>query len=128
MRPRSLSKSILLSVLLLATFLAGGCGDTTKPPSAISLDQIPAELGKAFTSAKGETKDLSGLAVAAVQNKEFSKAAMALDALLRRPDLNKIQGRTVAGAAMTINAVLLEGESKGDAQAAETLNLRRLTK
>jgi len=128
MRLNYLSKTIPLSFLLLVTFLAGGCGDTTQPPTAISLDQIPAELGKAFTSAKGDTKELSGLAVTAVQSKEYPKAAMALDALARRPDLSKIQSRTVTGAAMTINAALLEAESKGDPQAAKTLEVRRMTK
>ena len=121
-------KSIPLSVLLLVTFLAGGCGDTDQPPTAISLDKIPAEFGKVFASAKGDTKELSSLAVTAVQSKEFSKAAMALDALARRTDLSKIQSRTATGAAMSVNAALLEAESKGDPQAAQTLNLRRNTK
>lgn len=128
MRPSFLSKSTSLPVLLLATFLAGGCGDTSQPPTAISLDRIPGELGKAFASAKEETKELSGLAVSAVQSKDFSKATITLTTLARRPDLSKLQGRTVAGAAMTVNAALLEAESKGDPQAAETLNLRRMTK
>ena len=128
MRLKYLSKTIPLSFLLLATLLAGGCGEATQPPTAISLDQIPAELGKAFTSAKGETKELSGRAVAAVRSKEYPKAAMALDALARRPDLSKIQSRTIAGTAMTINAALREAESKGDSQAAKTLEVRRMTK
>src|SRR6266571_3076183 len=101
MRLHFLSKTIPLSFLLLVTFLAGGCGDTTQPPTAISLDQIPAELGKVFASAKGETKELSGLVVTAVQSKEFSKASMAIDALAQRPDLSKVQSRTATGAAMT---------------------------
>ena len=128
MRPSFFSKSTSFAALLLATFLAGGCGETDQPPTAISLEQIPAELGKAFASAKAETKELSGLAVTAVESKEFPKASKALTALAQSPDLSKIQSRTVAGAAMTINAALLEAESKGDPQAVETLNLRRLTK
>ena len=123
-----LSKSIVLPLLLLVAFLAGGCGEGGGPPSAISMEQIPAELGKAFSSAKGEAKDLSSQAVTAVQGKEFSKAAMTLDALAQRSDLSKLQSRTVAGAAITINAALLEAESKGDARAAEALDFRRKTK
>jgi len=117
-----------LLILLLVMLLAGGCGDTDQPPTAISMDQIPAELEKAFAPAKGDTKELSGLAITTVQNKEFSKTSMALDALARRPDLSKTQSRTVTGAAMTINVVLLQAESKGDPQAAKTLELRRMTK
>ncbi len=128
MRLIFLSKYVPLSVLLLVTILAGGCGETAAPPTPISLDQIPTELSKVFASASRETKELSGLAVTAVQSKEFPKAAVALDALARRSDLSKIQSRTVAGAAMTINAALLEAESKGDPQAAEALNFRRATK
>ena len=122
------SQSIPLLVLLLTMFLAAGCSDTEQPPTAIAMEQIPAELEKAFTSAKGDTKELSGLVVTAVQGKEFSKASMAVDALARRPDLSKIQSRTATGAAMTINAVLLQAESKGDPQAAKTLEIRRNTK
>ena len=120
-------KSVAPLILLLA-FLAAGCGETAQPPTAISLDQIPAELGKAFASAKGDIKELSGVSVAAVESKDFAKASMALDALSQRPDLSKIQGRTVAGAAMTINALLREAVSKGDQRAAQTLEHRRLTK
>ena len=123
-----LTKSAPLSVLLLVAFLMCGCGEATQPPKAISLDKIPAELQKAFASAEANTKELSGLAITAVQSKDLSKASAALDALARRSDLGKIQGRTVAGAAMTINAALLEAESKGDPQAAETLKVRRMTK
>src|SRR6266496_1151374 len=103
MRLNYLPKTIPLSSLLLVAFLAGGCGDTTQPPTAISLDQIPAELGKTFASAKEETKELSGLAVTAVQSKEYPKTAIALDALTRHPNLSNIQSRTIAGAAITIN-------------------------
>jgi hypothetical protein len=123
-----LSKCIPLSILLLATFLAGGCGEAVKPPTPISLEQIPAELKKAFASAAAETKDLSDLAATVVQSKDFPKASMTLTALAQRPDLTKIQSRIVAGATMTVNAALLEAESKGDPQAVETLNLRRMTK
>lgn len=125
---RFLSKSISFPALMLAMLLVGGCGEGTQPPTAISLDQIPVELGKAFASATGEAKELSDLAVAAVQGKELPKAGMALDALARRPDLSKIQSRTVTGAAMTINASLVEAESKGDSRAAEVLKNRRMTK
>lgn len=129
MRCIFLSKHIPLSTLLLVvTLLAGGCGEKVEPPTPIGLEQIPAELGKAFASAKGEAKELSDLVVTAVQSKDFPKASMTLTALAQRSDLSKIQSRTVGGAAMTINAALLEAESKGDPQAVETLNLRRLTK
>ena len=128
MRSRLLSQSLALAVLLLVAFLAGGCGESSQPPAAISMDQIPAELGKAFASAQGETKNLSGLAATAVQRKEFSNAVMALETLGQRPDLTKIQSRKVAGAFMTVNAALLEAEAKGDPQATETLKVRRMTK
>jgi len=128
MHSRFLSKFIVVPVLMLVAFLAGGCGDSSKPPTAISLDQIPAEFGKAFAAAKGQTKELSDLVVTAVQSKEFSNAVMALEALSQRPDLSKIQSQTVAGASITVNAALLEAEAKGDAQATKTLNQRRMTK
>ena len=115
-------------VLLLMACLAGGCGERVQPPIAISLEQIPTEIGKAFATASGEAKELSGMVVSAVQSKDFSKAAMSLEALARRPDLSKLQARTVAGASLTVNSALVEAASKGDTQATETLNVRRLTK
>lgn len=128
MRTSFLLKVLSLPVLLLVTFLVSGCGEGGKPPTAISMDQIPAELGKAFASAKTETKELSDLAIAAVQGNELPKASMTLDALAQRPNLSAIQSRTVAGAAMTVNAALREAEAKGDPQAAKTLEIRRMTK
>ena len=128
MQLRFFSRSLPFSVLLLVILIAGGCGETEQPPTAISLDQIPVELGKAFASAKGDMKELSDLVVASVQSKEFSKASMAIDALARRSDLSKVQSRIATGAAMTISAVLLEAEAKGDTQAAKTLEIRRMTK
>ena len=129
MRFKLAARPVLLAVLVLGVCLVSGCGDSvTQPAKAISLDQIPVELGKAFGSANPDAKEFSDQAVAAVQSKDFSKASVALETLSKRPDLNKIQSRTVAGAAIAVNAALLEAESKGDQQAAETLNIRRLTK
>lgn len=128
MRLRFLPSFFLFSLPLLTMLLAGGCGEDSRPPSAISLDQIPAELGKAFASAKAEVKELSGQAATAVQGKDFSKAAMALQALTQRSDLSKLQSRTVAGASITVTAALREAEAKGDKQAAQALEIRRMTK
>lgn len=122
------SRPTWLWTLLLAAIVAAGCGEGNKPPTAISLDQIPVQFGKAFASAKGDSKDLSAQVVNAVQAKDFSKALVVLDALTQRSDLSKIQSRAVGGAAITVTAALREAESKGDRRAAETLEIRRRTK
>lgn len=116
------------SCALLLSALFAGCSKEAPPVTPISLEQIPAEMAKAFATAKPDAKEQSEKAVAAVQKKDYAKASATLDALAQQAGLSDVQYRTAAGAAMTIHAALLEAESKGDKQATETLNQRRLTK
>lgn len=127
MRLALLLKPTALCALLLAVLFAG-CSKEAPPVTPISLDQIPAEMGKAFASANAEIKAQSDAVVAAVEKKDYAKASTTLDALSQRSGLSDLQSRTAVGAAMTINTALLEAEAKGDQQATETLNQRRLTK
>jgi hypothetical protein len=114
--------------LLLAMALMTGCGEAESPAKPITLEEIPAALSKAFASSKAETKDISGQTAAAVQAKDYAKAATLLENLRQRPNLTSLQGRTIAGAAMSVHAALVEAEAQGDKQAAEVLNLQRMTK
>ena len=114
--------------LVLATALVPGCSEAKSPVTPIALEEIPAALNKAFASGKAETKDISGQTAAAVQTKDYAKAATLLENLRQRPDLSAQQGRTVAGAAMSVHSALAEAESKGDQQAAEVLKAQRMTK
>jgi len=127
MRSLLQSKLAVLCASLLVVFFVG-CSKEAPPVTPISLEQIPAEMGKAFANAKAEAKEQSEAVVAALQKKDFAKASSTLDALAGSAGLSDVQYRTVAGAAMTVNTALLEAESKGDKQATETLNNRRLTK
>ena len=128
MRTISTRVNYCLSGLLLAMALVTGCSEAEGPVAPVTLEQIPAELGKAFANAKAETKDASGQTVAAVQAKDYAKAATLLENLRQRPDLNKQQGRTVAGVALSMHAALATAEANGDQQAAEVLKTQRMTK
>jgi len=114
--------------LFLAMALVTGCGEAERPVTPIALEQIPAELGKTFASGKAEAKDISGQTAVAVQAKDYAKAATLLENLRQRPDLTRLQGRTVAGAAMSVHAALAAAEANGDQQAAEVLKAQRMTK
>ena len=127
MRLYLFSKVISLPVLAIVLALTSGC-EGNNPPKAISLDQIPAELEKAFAAAKGETKELSNLAITSVQSKDLPKAALTLNALAGRPDVSMNQARTTSSAFTTVNAALREAEAKGDQKAAEALQIQRVNK
>jgi hypothetical protein len=114
--------------LLLAMALMTGCSEAESPAKPITLEEIPAALSKAFANGKGEAKEISGQTAAAVEAKDHAKAATLLENLRQRPDLTAQQGRTVAGAAMSVHAALVSAEAHGDKQAAEVLNLQRMTK
>jgi hypothetical protein len=114
--------------LLLATALVSGCSEEKSPVTPIALEEVPAALSKAFASGKAEAKETSGQTVVAVQAKDYAKAATLLEKLRQRPDLTPQQGRTVAGAAMSVHAALVEAEAKGDQQAADVLKMQRMTK
>ncbi len=114
--------------LLLAIALATGCREAARPVTAIPLEEIPTALTKAFASGKAETRDLTGQTAAAVQAKDYVKASTLLETLRQRPDLSNEQGRTVAGAALSVHAALVAAESSGDQQAAEVLKAQQMTK
>jgi hypothetical protein len=114
--------------LLLATALMTGCSEAERPVAPIALEEIPTALSKAFASGKAESKDISAQTAVAVQAKDYAKAATLLETLRQRPDLTTQQGRTVAGAAMSVHSALATAEANGDQQAAEVLKAQRMTK
>lgn len=103
-----------LSVLLLAFF---GCSKESGPPAPLSIEQLPAAMDKAFSNAKGETKDLATQIVVAVQAQDYAKAFLTLQTLTEKPDLNKEQGSVASRAMLTLNELLKSAVSKGDAPA-----------
>ena len=117
----------LLSLLLL-TALAIGCSRNVPPPEAIPLDQLPAAMEKAFAPAKGEAKDIADQVVAALNAKDYAKAAAGLQKLTVLTGLNKEQVNTAARGVLTVNQALQEAQSKGDQKAVQTLKTYQINK
>src|ERR1700716_208808 len=68
------------TVCSLALFLLG-CSKDPGPPPPLAVEQIPAELDKAFKLAKQETKDLVAKVSSGLQAKDFPGAYDAVQGL-----------------------------------------------
>src|SRR5207302_6426147 len=84
----ALGPAVLLFSLLLFTV---GCDRSSTPPPPLTLDELPGAFQKGFAKAKADARNLSDQIVAAVQAKEYPKAYVALQSLLREPGLSKHQ-------------------------------------
>jgi len=116
---------IFLPILLL--FLAG-CSKEPGPPPALAVEQIPAELEKAFKQAKQETKDVVGELNSGLQNKDYADAYDAVQALGNIPDTTKEQRMLVSRAMLTIYGLLQTAQANGDDRAAAAIRYHQMTK
>lgn len=115
--------------LPLAMLLAAaGCKKAEGPPPAISLEQLPAALQKAFANAKPQATEPVNTLQGALRDKDYPKALMAVQAVATLPGLNKEQANVAAAGLITINNALQEAQSQGDQTAAQTLQTYRATK
>ena len=129
-------KDCLLSVLRRCGFLLtvgllifeSSCKKAEGPPPALTLDQLPAALEKAFAKPKPEAGESLKTLLTALQEKDSPKAFMALQAISATSGLNKEQANVVAAGLMTLNNALQEAQGQGDPNAAQTLQTYRATK
>ena len=111
------------TVVLLA--LAMGCSKEAQAPQPLSVDQVPTALNQAFQKASTERKELVERAVAAMQNKELSKALMVIEGLCAIPDLTPEQRETASRAMLTVNQELQAAAQRGDKSAADFQRMRQ---
>jgi hypothetical protein len=78
-------------------------------------------LQQAFTKAKPEAKKLADQVVAALQNQEFAKAHLDIQALCALPDLTDEQRRVATACLLTIGEQLQAAQARGDEKAAEAM-------
>ncbi len=105
-----------------------GCSRNVPPPTPLTLEELPAVVEKAFSSAKPEAKELATQVVASVKTQDYTKAFWAIQTLGGTPELNKEQANVAARATLTISALVQSAEAKGDTKAAQTLQRYRETK
>jgi len=120
-------KGITVALLFVLTF-GVGCNRTTPAPTPLSAEELPATIEKAFGKAQADTKDLANQVVAAVQAQDYSKAFLVVQTLGNLPGLTKEQQSVVSRATLTVNSLLQAAQTKGDANAAQTLKSYRTDK
>jgi len=109
--------------------LGVGCSREVPPPTPFTEAELPAELEKAFGTAKqAEAKDLVNQVLAALQAKDYSKAFWAINTLTGVQGLSKEQANAAARATLTINSLLQSAQAQGDKNAGQTLKRYMETK
>jgi hypothetical protein len=112
---------------LLLLLLTCSCSKPEAPPPPLTLEELPSALEKAFKPKPEATEGLTTL-LAALREKDYSKALMTLQTVSALPGLNKEQARVAGAGLITINNALQEAQSQGDQNAAQTLRSYRATK
>lgn len=113
--------NLLCFTLLLAVVSFTGCSRSNPPPTPLTLEELPAVMEKAFSSATPELKQLTAQITAAVQAKDYSRAFMGIQNLLNKPDLNKEQLMAASRASLTMGELVQAAQSQGDAKATQVL-------
>lgn len=120
------SAGLVFTLLLLVGGL--GCRKADAPPPALTLEQLPPALEKAFARGKADASEKLKPVLGALREKDYSKAFMDLQALSVLPGLSREQADVAAAGLITLNNTLQEAQSQGDQNAAQTLQSYRATK
>jgi hypothetical protein len=94
----------------------------------LAVEQIPAELDKAFRQAKQETKDLVSKINSSLQAKDYTTAYDAVQALGSVPDATTDQQVLTARAMLTIYGLLQTAQAQGDEKATAALEHYKMTR
>jgi hypothetical protein len=114
--------------LILLWLAALGCSDSTPPPAPVAADQLPGLLEKTFAKAKPELKDLAGQVISALQAQDYPKAYLVLQNLAGATGLTRDQSSLASRGLMCVHELLQSAQSKGDQNAAATLDFQRRSK
>jgi hypothetical protein len=120
-------KTICL-VTSTAIFGLAGCGKEAGPPPPLAVEQIPAEMQKAFNNSAPEARDAMSRLVSALQNKDYPAAYQEIQTLCVLPGESKEQRALAARAQLTITGLLQTAQAQGDEKAADALRLRQTTR
>jgi ATP phosphoribosyltransferase regulatory subunit HisZ len=113
--------------LLCVVLVAASC-KKSGPPQALSIEKAPASLQEAFAKAKTEIKDLANQIIAAMQNKDYAKAHVDLQALCAASELTTRQREVATACMLTVVEQLQAAQAQGDQKAAEAIKSYRMNK
>jgi hypothetical protein len=125
-------KDRLVTAIYLVTLLvvlgSVGCGKNPGPPPPLPVEQIPAELQKAFNSAGTEAKDVVGRVISALQSKDYPTAYEKIQTLCALQEETKEQRLLAARVLITLTGLLQTAQAQGDESAAAALRLRQTSR
>ena len=111
--------SLFLALGLI--LISAACRQSSAPPPPMAIEELPGVFEKAFSKAKPDTKASASEIVAAVQDKDYTKAYAALQSLLGQSSLTSEQRSATARGLLAVNGALQAAQASGDAAAAESL-------
>jgi hypothetical protein len=122
----------LLDVLLFAVLISCGplgCTQSgSQPPAPLAVEQIPAEMNKAFAKAPAEIKETVEKLNGSLEAKDYIIAAQTVQTLFNLPVATKDQRMISTRAMLTINGLLQTAQAQGDQKAAAALAEQRRLK
>ncbi|HEV7926844.1 MAG TPA: hypothetical protein VGR14_15905 [Verrucomicrobiae bacterium] len=105
-----------------------GCGKDPGPPPPLAVEQIPAEMQKAFNNAVPEAKETVGRLISTLQSKDYPAAFQEVQALCNLPGETKEQRALAARALLSITGLLQTAQDQGDEKAAAALRMRQISR
>jgi hypothetical protein len=115
-------------MLSMAVLGPVGCSRNAGPPQPLAVEQIPAEMQKAFNNAGPEIKDSVGHLISALQSKDYPTAYQEVQVLGNFPDETSEQRTLDARALLTLTELLQAAQAQGDERAASVLKLRQMNR
>jgi hypothetical protein len=93
-----------------------------------AIAEAPQAVAAAFKDAKPDLKKKADGAIAALKDKKWDAALLMLQDLSVLPGLTPQQREAATGSMLAANQELKAAAEKGDAQASELMNARRMSK
>ena len=113
----------------LALLSAAGCNrGSSGPPPPLAVEQIPAEMQKAYSKATPEVKDAVAQLNSTLQNKDYPAAYQVVQVLCNLPVATKDQRLVSVRAMLTITGLLQAAQAQGDQNAAAVLSFQKKTR
>src|SRR5438045_3367353 len=124
-----MSRHLVGAVLLTSLLIVTGCSRAgSQPPPPLAVEQIPAEMKKAFAKASPELKEAVTQLNTSLESKDYVAASQIIQMLFDMPVATKNQRMVTVRAMLTINGLLQTAQAQGDQKAAAVLSEQRRLK
>jgi hypothetical protein len=118
-------KSGVAGALFLGCALLAGCKPSNAAPTPLPVEQIPAAMRKAFVSAAPGTKQLVEQMLEALQATNYPAAYQGVQAVSAAAGNTREQMLVASRAMLSLNDLLKQASTQGDAVASEFINYQK---